>query len=82
MPKRECPPKMTSDPIFTRPSGRSLLRVLRAAGGIAFAVAAYLYLSLPDVRLLAATNPKTTAFMDCVHRRGAADRDRQVVCVS
>jgi len=55
---------MTSDPIFTRPSGRSLLRVLRAAGGIAFAVAAYLYLSLPDVRLLAATNPKTTAFMD------------------
>jgi monofunctional glycosyltransferase len=55
---------MTSDPIFKRPAGRSLLRGLRAAGGIGFAVAAYLYLSLPDVRLLAATNPRTTAFMD------------------
>ena len=55
---------MGSDPIFRRPSGRSVLRVLRAAGGVGFAVAAYIYLSLPDVRVLAATNPTTTAFMD------------------
>jgi monofunctional glycosyltransferase len=45
-------------------SPRSILRVLRACGGFGFAVIAYVYLSTPDVRALAHTNPKTTAFMN------------------
>jgi monofunctional glycosyltransferase len=41
--------------------------VIRACLGVAalgFAVLAYVYLTLPDVRVLAVTNPKTTAFME------------------
>jgi monofunctional biosynthetic peptidoglycan transglycosylase len=45
-------------------SPRSILRVLRACGGFGFGVVAYVYLSTPDVRALAFTNPKTTAFME------------------
>jgi monofunctional glycosyltransferase len=45
-------------------SPRSILRVLRACGGFGFGVVAYVYLSTPDVRALAYTNPKTTAFME------------------
>jgi monofunctional biosynthetic peptidoglycan transglycosylase len=45
-------------------SPRSILRVLRACGGLGFGIVAYVYLSTPDVRTLAYTNPKTTAFMD------------------
>ena len=41
----------------------SILRWLGAAGALAFAAVAYTYLTLPDVRALAKTNPKTTAFM-------------------
>ena len=39
------------------------LRWLAGAGALAFAAVAYTYLTLPDVRVLATTNPKTTAFM-------------------
>jgi monofunctional biosynthetic peptidoglycan transglycosylase len=40
-----------------------LLRGLAAAAAVAFAVVAYVYLTLPDVRVLARTNPTSTAFM-------------------
>ncbi len=38
-------------------------RVLLSLSALAFAYLAYVYLSLPDVRPLARTNPPTTAFM-------------------
>ena len=41
-----------------------LIRVLLAAGAAGFGVLAYVYLTLPDVRVLAATNPSSTAFME------------------
>jgi monofunctional biosynthetic peptidoglycan transglycosylase len=40
-----------------------ILRGLTVAAAAAFAVVAYAYLTLPDVRVLATTNPTTTAFM-------------------
>ena len=40
------------------------LRWLAGAGALAFAAVAYTYLTLPDVRVLATINPKTTAFME------------------
>jgi monofunctional glycosyltransferase len=40
-----------------------ILRALIAAAAVAFAVVAYVYLTLPDVRVLATTNPTSTAFM-------------------
>ena len=40
-----------------------ILRGLTIAAAVAFAVIAYWYLTLPDVRVLATTNPTTTAFM-------------------
>jgi monofunctional glycosyltransferase len=46
---------------------RMMRRLGRLAGVLAAMVvvfAAYIYLTLPDVRALAATNPKTTAFME------------------
>jgi monofunctional biosynthetic peptidoglycan transglycosylase len=42
----------------------SVLRWLAAIGAAAFAVVAYTYVTLPDVRVLARTNPKMTAFME------------------
>jgi monofunctional biosynthetic peptidoglycan transglycosylase len=50
-----------------------LLRGISAASAVAFAVVAYVYLTLPDVRVLAATNPTTTAFMKL--REAEAKRD-------
>ena len=43
---------------------KRLLRWTLAAAAVAFASAAYLYLSLPDVRPLRKENPRTTAFME------------------
>jgi len=43
---------------------RTALRVLIAPAAIGFALLAYLYLTLPDVRALKTTNPPTTAFME------------------
>ena len=42
---------------------KRLLRWTLAAAAVGFAAAAYLYLSLPDVRPLRKENPRTTAFM-------------------
>ena len=43
---------------------RRLVRAALAVGAAGFAVLAYAYLTLPDVRVLAATNPSSTAFME------------------
>jgi monofunctional biosynthetic peptidoglycan transglycosylase len=47
-------------------------RALAAAAAIAFAVLAYVYLTLPDVRSLATKNPQTTAWMEMRAREAAA----------
>jgi monofunctional glycosyltransferase len=43
---------------------RKALSIVLGAAAIAFAVLAYSYLTLPDVRRLKTSNPQTTAFMD------------------
>jgi monofunctional glycosyltransferase len=43
---------------------RTVLRVLIAVPAAGFALLAYLYLTLPDVRPLKTVNPTTTAFME------------------
>jgi len=50
---------------------KRLLRWTAAAAAAAFAVAGYLYLSLPDVRPLRTANPPTTAFMELRAREAA-----------
>jgi monofunctional glycosyltransferase len=50
--------------------GRAL-RVLAGIGAVSFGVMAYAYLTLPDVRPLATTNPTTTAFMELREREAA-----------
>ena len=50
-----------------------ILRGLTIAGAVAFAVIAYEYLTLPDVRVLATTNPTTTAFMQLREAEAAAE---------
>jgi monofunctional biosynthetic peptidoglycan transglycosylase len=59
---------------------RTALRVLVAIPAILFALLAYLYLTLPDVRPLKTTNPTTTAFMDLRDReaRGKGRQPRRV----
>jgi monofunctional biosynthetic peptidoglycan transglycosylase len=55
-------------------------RVLRAAivvTALGFVYLAYIYLTLPDVRPLATTNPTTTAFME-LRKREAAEAGRQL----
>jgi monofunctional biosynthetic peptidoglycan transglycosylase len=49
-----------------------VLRVSAGVGAVAFGVVSYVYLTLPDVRSLATTNPKTTAFMELREREAAA----------
>ena len=51
---------------------RSVLTWLGALGALAFAIVAYTYLTLPDVRVLATENPKTTAFMELRTREAHA----------
>jgi monofunctional biosynthetic peptidoglycan transglycosylase len=43
-----------------------------AVSAFAFAVVAYVYITLPDIRSLATTNPTTTAFMDLRAREARA----------
>jgi monofunctional biosynthetic peptidoglycan transglycosylase len=43
---------------------RSAGRVVAALAAVGFACAAYMYLTLPDVRVLRTQNPRTTAFME------------------
>jgi monofunctional glycosyltransferase len=51
-----------------RPAGR----VAAGCAAAAFAVLAYIYVSLPDVRPLATANPETTAFMELRAREARA----------
>ena len=51
----------------------AILRGLIAVAAVAFAVVAYVYLTLPDVRVLATTDPTTTAFMQL--RQAEAERE-------
>lgn len=47
-----------------RSTARKIVRALALIPALAFAYFAYVYLTLPDVRPLQKTNPKTTAFME------------------
>ena len=51
---------------------RQLGRGLAAAAAIAFCCAAYLYLTLPDVRALRSSSPATTAFIELRARQARA----------
>jgi monofunctional glycosyltransferase len=55
---------------------RRVWRALAAVVAFAFGYGAYAYLTLPDVRVLRTTNPKTTAFME-LRDRQARDRGEQ-----
>jgi monofunctional biosynthetic peptidoglycan transglycosylase len=55
-----------------RVPGTRILRIAAGIGAVAFSVLSYVYLTLPDVRLLARTNPKATAFMELREREAAA----------
>jgi monofunctional glycosyltransferase len=57
---------MTRDPMSR------ILRITAGAGAVAFGVLSYVYLTLPDVRPLATTNPKTTAFIELREREASA----------
>jgi len=48
-------------------------RIVGAAAALVFAFFAYVYLTLPDVRVLAKTNPTTTAFMQLREREAAQE---------
>ncbi len=50
---------------------RRFLRALAALFAAGFALLAYVYLTLPDVRSLATSNPKSTAFMELRARDAA-----------
>ena len=50
-----------------------ILRGVTIAAAVAFAVVAYAYLTLPDVRHLATTNPQTTAFMTLREAEAASE---------
>jgi len=51
---------------------RTFVRVLIATPAIGFALLAYLYLTLPDVRQLKTENPTTTAWMELRDREAVA----------
>lgn len=55
---------------------KRILKGVVALSAIGFAYLAYVYLTLPDVRGLAGTNPTTTAFME-LRKREAADAGRK-----
>jgi monofunctional biosynthetic peptidoglycan transglycosylase len=55
---------------------RRLARIAAALAALAFAVVAYVYLTLPDVRVLATVNPTSTAFMR-LRAEEAADEGRK-----
>jgi monofunctional biosynthetic peptidoglycan transglycosylase len=60
-----------------RDLGRRILRDAAGAGAVMFGVLSYVYLTLPDVRVLATSNPTSTAFME-LREREAADARRPV----
>jgi hypothetical protein len=51
---------------------RKVGRILVAIPAFLFAVAAYVYLSTPDVRALKTTNPKSSAVLDLRAREARA----------
>jgi monofunctional glycosyltransferase len=55
---------------------RKVLRWGLTAASLGFVYICYVYLTLPDVRGLATTNPRTTAFME-LRKREAADAGRR-----
>jgi monofunctional biosynthetic peptidoglycan transglycosylase len=52
---------------------RRPLRVLAAVVAFGFGVVSYVYVTLPDVRPLATSNPTTTAFMELREQQAAAE---------
>ncbi len=63
-----------------RKIGRTIGRGIAVAAAILFGCAAYLYLTLPDVRPLRTSNPQTTAFIELRAReaRARGERPRRV----
>ena len=59
---------------------RRALKILLALPAVAFATAAYVYLTLPDVRVLRRSNPETTAFIElrADEARGRGEKPRRV----
>ena len=53
--------------------GRTIVRGIGVIAAIGFALFAYAYLTLPDVRTLARTNPPKTAFMELREREAAQE---------
>ena len=51
---------------------RKLARIVVALAAVSFAAAAYVYLTIPDVRPLQSANPQTTAFIDLRAREARA----------
>ena len=66
--RADGPPTLQEKPGVGHYVGRAAL----ALPAVMFAVLAYAYLSLPDVRSLKTTNPSTTAFMDLRAREARA----------
>jgi len=60
----------------TRSIVRTIGRLLIVGAAISFAVLAYVYLTLPDVRPLTKTNPTTSAFMELRKAEARDDRRR------
>ena len=54
-------------------TGRRIGQAILAVGAAGFAVIAYVYLTLPDVRVLAKTNPGSTAWMEMRAAEAAGD---------
>jgi monofunctional biosynthetic peptidoglycan transglycosylase len=55
---------------------RKILNAALALAAIGFAIAAYVFLTVPDVRVLRTKNPETTAFIDLRAREAAARGDK------
>jgi monofunctional biosynthetic peptidoglycan transglycosylase len=54
-------------------SPAAVSKALRASAAVGFGLVCYVYLTLPDVRVLAQNNPTTTAFMAMRAREAAAE---------
>lgn len=63
---------------IVRAGARQVLRGALAVGGLSFVYISYVYLTLPDVRLLATNNPTSTAFME-LRKREAEESGRKWV---
>ena len=59
--------------VVKRPRASQVARAILASFAVGFAVVAYVYLTLPDVRVLARTNPSMTAFMELRAREAARE---------